>query len=471
VRQAVSGARGDIHRKEQQQNGNHQSVSSFANSETAPVPVAPAPAVPAASSLKSSSNKNSHSLKPTSKSVGPDGSVVVNTTATAKDTGTEQTAASATSNSHAGIAASSIASASTGDKKPLYQSSIPKGSDTRLTKDIGADEVDRKLLITAIVMILVVVGIVVGAVVGVTQKNKNNDGESPATTAPTTGEDTPTMVPSGPITTPTMNDQQDGSDPFPWNTNNPNAPEACERDQYPFEETSLILLMAVDPAINDIEMTYAATVLQKTYQALLDNSVIGPGDVDGDNDNALYCDPYCRQITSVSVVNSTLMESTTESSTSNVCTSNLELVFALSGTYSVCQGEDPVFPGLFTEPSANDNVFDSGTRRRQMLSLSKSLAMSLPTMQNSRYLRNKKNKDKQQPRELQQAQEQSTCRACPDSTDSMGILAPTTQQLLEAMGPFVYVLPAVCEIISVELVDVVPVDNDTEMTTTTTSEP
>jgi hypothetical protein len=126
---------------------------------------------------------------------------------------------------------------------------------------------------------------------------------------------------------------------------------------------------------------------------------------------ANYCDPYCREITDVSVI---------ETETSNIfevserqgneCDTELKLTFQLEGTYWACEG-DP-FPGLFADPTNE----------------SQALGMTGMVLGDTK------------------------CQVCPEDSSS-GPIAPTSAEFLEAMKPYTTVLNPICELLSAEVVD------------------
>jgi hypothetical protein len=201
--------------------------------------------------------------------------------------------------------------------------------------------------------------------------------------------------------------------------------------------------MAVDPSITEAEMDYAGAVLQKTYAALLHN------ELDAVASSTSYCDPYCRTITSIQVEDVTMVDPTASGmkkrtsgmavlehytkqlpAASSNCTQELEVVFAVEGTWVGCTGSDDAFPGLFNAPAVVDNIFDkeeTGRRRRRL----------------SASLRRRSSTD----RNLQD------CGSCPDDNGSLGMVAPSAEALNDVMEPFITVLPAICDLISIELVE------------------
>jgi hypothetical protein len=288
----------------------------------------------------------------------------------------------------------------------------------------------------AIVLCLIVIGVVVGVVLGVTRNNDNSAD---------TSSSTQTTIP--PTTDTTTSDDDGGDDITNDQSSLTSIPIECTKSLMKFSETSLILKLAVDPLISDDEMDYAASVLQKTYTALVENRLL-------EVEEASYCDPFCRKISYVRIENATkvdtgtAVEDTTFLDSTAACTQELELIFSIGGTWVGCTGTESSFPGLFSTPSVGDNIFDDQKVRRRRLPSTTTLQHNLRHVSN---------------RQLQDGIE--GCGVCPSSVDSLGMLAPSSQRLHEAMQPFITVLPAVCEIVSIELVEsdvVVKEDDDAE---------
>ena len=306
--------------------------------------------------------------------------------------------------------------------------------------------VDYKLLTVAIVLCLIVIGVVVGVVVGVTGNNNksgdttssSSDSTTTTTTAPSTIGDTSTTA------APTIGDTS-GQSP------STSIPIECTKSLMKFTETSLILKLAIDPLITDDEIDYTRSVLQKTYTALVENQL--------EVEETSYCDPFCRKITSVLIQDTkkvdtgTVIEDKLFLDSTASCTQELELTFAIGGTWVGCTGSESSFPGLFSIPSVTDNIFDDQKIRRQL--------SSTVSQHNLRHVSS---------RNLQDIE---GCGVCPTDVDSFGMLAPSSKGLHEVMQPFITVLPAVCEIVSIELVesDVVVGADDNDADEEPTDEP
>ena len=97
------------------------------------------------------------------------------------------------------------------------------------------------------------------------------------------------------------------------------------------------------------------------------------------------------------------------------CTEQVEMVFGVAGTYWACP--DEAFPGLFSDPNSNTEI---ATEARQALPEPPSCP-SCP---------------------------KPSCPACPpDST------LPSPQDYAAVMAPFVQVMGPVCDLVSMEVVN------------------
>jgi hypothetical protein len=176
----------------------------------------------------------------------------------------------------------------------------------------------------------------------------------------------------------------------------------------------------VDPAITEAEIDYAGGIFLKTYMAMLQNELEATA--------TNYCDPYCRQITDVSLVGSSFVGNVTdEDLTAEGCTAYLEMVFGVDGTYTGC--EDTPFPGLFATPNA--------TRR--------SLLGPETFLRGGFFGYDETNED----RFLQTSDGCGECDA-----ESTGPSSPTTEEMVERMNPYISVIPAVCELTSVDMAEI-----------------
>jgi hypothetical protein len=196
---------------------------------------------------------------------------------------------------------------------------------------------------------------------------------------------------------------------------------------------SLILTMSVNEKITNADIDYAMSVFKKTYGALLENKL--------EEAAGSYCDPWCRKISSVQVMdyalntNASLME---ENDLNNKCNGELELVFVVEGTFWGCQDEE--FPGVFSTASLaeHDDGEETTTATAQVKNANGSSRRRrrrrLPWLQ------------QQQLRGLNP----ETCTVC--AADSVGtITTPTSDQLIQAMTPYVTVLPDICYVLSADL--------------------
>jgi hypothetical protein len=268
-------------------------------------------------------------------------------------------------------------------RKPLYRKpNIDKGSSYRLSENTGPSDIDPKQLLVAIICIMFVTAIGVG--VGVAVRN-NNDSSSGG------GDDD---VPLASIET---------TAPVP----------TCERTMYGFTSSSLVLTMTVASTFTAVDMDYSANVFQKTYMGMLQNRF---------EDAAVnYCDPYCRTITDVVVVDNNAVAATAKQATD--CTIEVQITLAAEGTYWGCDGQG--FPGLFASDGGRQlKTTTSSTRMDRVLSPKDSTTTSTS---------------------------KSTCPACTDVDTTLDLSAPGPDDLLSIMGPYVEVLPAVCDLLSAEI--------------------
>ncbi|KAG7345635.1 hypothetical protein IV203_033166 [Nitzschia inconspicua] len=195
----------------------------------------------------------------------------------------------------------------------------------------------------------------------------------------------------------------------------------CEMKTIEFSDSNLVLTMSVDSGISSIEMEYAAAVFEKTYTSMLANELSASLNE--------YCDPYCRQITGLTVLSNELIspEESADSRQSSDCDATLKLVMGIEGTFVGC--EDTPFPGLFS------------AGRRQLIQIQRSkVRMNLNT-----------------PRFLQPGAEGTEmdpmCPSCPDDSNSLGLQAPAVPSMVEILDGFVSVLPAICELTDAEIVE------------------
>ncbi|KAG7359254.1 hypothetical protein IV203_015843 [Nitzschia inconspicua] len=179
---------------------------------------------------------------------------------------------------------------------------------------------------------------------------------------------------------------------------------ACNMTLSTFSESTMVLTLAVTSTITNIEVQYVANVLAKTYEAMIQNNL---GDGHGG-----FCDPFCRKITQVSIVE-TVTENIFDSSEqqANICEKELKVTLSVGGTYWACEGVP--FPGLFSEPTSDNQGYDS----------------------------------------IGKMAEDTTCQVCIDDSNIDRLNGPTSLDLLEAMKPYVTVLGSVCDLLSAEFLD------------------
>ncbi|KAL3911320.1 MAG: hypothetical protein SGILL_007324 [Bacillariaceae sp.] len=142
------------------------------------------------------------------------------------------------------------------------------------------------------------------------------------------------------------------------------------------------------------QLQYAANVFAKSFDAV---SMEG------------FCDPYCHHINSVDILSSSKGENDESSARQgDECTEQVELVFGVAGTYWACP--DEMFPRLSSDSTMDtDNIF---AEARQ----------AMP--------------------------EETSCPACPPDS-----VPPSPQDYADAMAPFVKVMGPVCDLVSMEVVD------------------
>jgi hypothetical protein len=248
-------------------------------------------------------------------------------------------------------------------------------------KDEVQEEVNHNQLIVAIIIALFVIAAIVGVSVGVTRRNRNN--EETATEAPTEG---PENFPPG------------GIDPD------------CPKVEKKFSVPGVVVGMAVSQDITDVEINYAAAVLQKTYTALLQGAIADAGD---------FCDPFCRTVTGVEVLDSVIAPDPNSTYTEEGCDSVLAVTYEVSGTFVGC--EDTEWPGLVATP----------TFRRKLQEDTSSLLRGGFV----RWLQS------------------DTCRTCPDDSTNLGNVVPTGEEIIEVLDPFVSILPEICALTDFVIID------------------
>jgi hypothetical protein len=187
-----------------------------------------------------------------------------------------------------------------------------------------------------------------------------------------------------------------------------------------FTANNLVLTMAVTTDISTIEIDYATAVLEKTYTSLLANELT--------QSLSEFCDPYCRQIDSITVLSNELSTSDISEArqADDGCDSTLVLTFGVVGSYVGC--EDTEFPGLFS----------SG--RRQLVHIQPSKIRR--NMNVRRFLE-----------DMEADGGAVMCDSCPDGSNTLGLPAPTVDAMSELLSDFVAVLPAICEVTDAQIVN------------------
>lgn len=95
------------------------------------------------------------------------------------------------------------------------------------------------------------------------------------------------------------------------------------------------------------------------------------------------------------------------------CDTELKLTFLVEGTYWGCEGSP--FPGLFSD------AMDSDAEALNMTGMI--------------------------------LKQKASCQVCPEDTLGEGLPAPTADDLLESMQPYMAALPTICELQSAEVLD------------------
>jgi hypothetical protein len=271
-------------------------------------------------------------------------------------------------------------------KKAEKEEQAPKDEPTETEEEDGKIERQKWEIIFVIVMVVVLLIVVIS--LGVSNRKKSDaEAESSATSAP-----------SGTVS------------------------PGCNATVMDFSVPSVALKVKVDSTISTLEIDYAANVFMKTYTAMLENEVESAG-------ASNYCDPYCREISHVEVASADFTNDVVEDDATDGCDAYLEMVFAVNGTYTACEGTP--FPGLFTPSST----------RRLMPSYESTLrGGGLSSQRNgmNRFLDS----------------DASTCGVCSVGGNSIAYVAPTIEELTEQVEPYVTVLPSVCELVSVDILEV-----------------
>jgi hypothetical protein len=160
-----------------------------------------------------------------------------------------------------------------------------------------------------------------------------------------------------------------------------------------------------------LQIQYAANVFAKTYEAMIHNNL--------EQVTSNYCDPYCREITLVSIVeadSSNIFEASARQS--NECDTELTLTLQVEGTYWACEGSP--FPGLFSDPMADEEMASNTTTSGELVRMINGNEM---------------------------------CQKCLEDSVLDGLIAPSSSDLLEAMEPYVTVLEPICALLSTKVLD------------------
>mmetsp|Transcript_56846 Transcript_56846/g.138384 ORF Transcript_56846/g.138384 Transcript_56846/m.138384 type:complete len:333 (-) Transcript_56846:2578-3576(-) len=245
----------------------------------------------------------------------------------------------------------------------------------------------------AMVVMVIIFGVIIGVLVGT---NNNLDTTDPA----------PAPAPAPSNSTSTTSSTVDST---------------CELVMKNFTADNLVLTMSVSPEISALEIDYASTVFEKTYEGILKNELSAAADA--------YCDPYCRDITEISVVSNTLTvpdepAAAEARQAGEDCAGTLDLTFEIKGTFVGC--EDTEYPGLFA----------SG--RRQLVQVQRSQVRFDMTRALEGHTM------------METEEMEVTCPSCDDST--LGLASPTLDGVKTLVSDFVTVLPAICEVTGAEIV-------------------
>jgi hypothetical protein len=274
-----------------------------------------------------------------------------------------------------------------------YEPNIDKNSSYRLTENVGPSDIDYKQLLVAFICLCFVIAVGVGVGIA-TKNNSSSNGNTEEYYADT-------VAPT------------------------------CERMMYEFASNSLVLTMTVAGTFSTLDLDYSATVFKKTYMGMLQNEI--------EEAAADYCDPYCREISDVVVTSSNVISSDSSVVTAKQatdCSMEIQLTFAVEGTYWGCEGEE--FPGLFAMDGSRRQLMDTISpflRSKTEPSTPSSSATIVRLLDDVDNIFN------------------STCMVCTDDDSTLELPTPTSDDLLSIMQPYVEVLPAICELVSAEIVE------------------
>jgi uncharacterized membrane protein YhaH (DUF805 family) len=284
---------------------------------------------------------------------------------------------------------------------------LPDGQDSQERTRENRERQFVIMLIICIMSILVVLGIVFGVTA--------SESEEDAFSVPSSGDG-----------------DDDGSN--------------CTMTMQNFTESTMMMTMTVvSSTISAVEIQYAASVFEKTYVAMLHNEL--------DGFKATYCDPHCREVTGVRITsgqsadtlfdgNSTAGEdedaSSNATATTAGCDSEIYLTMVLEGYWWGCADEE--FPGLFSDFAGGNNntanIFDDGSNGTTVTAEARNGGDGRRFLQDVSGI------------------EEYYCPVCSANSSSLtNITAPSPEELVAAMSPYMTVLPSVCELTSITIVD------------------
>jgi hypothetical protein len=243
-------------------------------------------------------------------------------------------------------------------------------------------------------VMVIIFGVIIGILVG---QNKNLDTSDPPAPAPAATNSTNSTSIGGSNTTVDLG--------------------GCDLVMKDFTANDLVLTMSVSSEISALEINYASSVFEKTYTSLLKNELAAA--------TSEYCDPYCRDITSINVTSNTLTTPEAEARQSGPnCDATLELTFSVMGTFVGCN--DTVFPGLFS----------SG--RRQLVQVQQ------PKL---RFDVRRALEDEMDMEGTEEDMDMTAeCPSCLDDESTLGFASPSLDGVKTLLSDYVTVLPAVCEL-------------------------
>jgi hypothetical protein len=312
-------------------------------------------------------------------------------------------------------------------------------------------------MIMSFVLIMLVVIITLGATLGPKIK-QSNEAEAASTPAPNATAVNATNATMAPV------DDAEGGNSTPSTGGNSSSVPDCELAVQDFNvEDAMTLYMSTSSSVTAVELDYAASVFQKTYETMLQNGLQEFHDSD-------YCDPYCRNLVSVNATGYKVVDGEVSAeSQERGCENLVALSVAISGTYVGCP--NAAFPGLFTlsAPSTGAEEDEAGTAEarggRQLWEVAVAKAMeglaapqvieSFNVKKGTTNLRATATPSSRKVTSFSSPHhrfldEELLCPICPDDSSSLGVVAPSTEGMIEVMDPFITVLPTICELIKVE---------------------